>query len=273
MTANLLINERLYVAQEMAAAEIASFAGGGVAVFSTHCPTRDNVCEDAAVTVETDSASGVLAIADGLGGHAAGERAAEIALDTLRRIIIAATTESRPLRAAILDGIEEANRAVMGLGTGGGTTLAVVEVQPEAIRSYHVGDSAVMVFGGRGKLKFQTVDHSPVGYAVEAALLAREEALAHDERHLVSNIVGSPEMHVTISSTVPIRPRDTVVLATDGVTDNLRQEEIIARARKGPLAEVAGNLVADALRRMQQPADDHPSKPDDLTFIVYRPRV
>ncbi len=128
----------------------------------------------------------------------------------------------------------------------------------------------ILVVGQRGKLKLQTVPHSPVGYAVEAGLLDEKEAIHHEDRHLVSNIVGSPEMTIEVGRTLKLRPRDTVVLGSDGLFDNLHVEEITEIVRKGPLAAAASALADICRRRMDEPEPGRPSKPDDLTFLVYR---
>ena len=143
--------------------------------------------------------------------------------DTLRvRVRQGAST-----REAILSGFDRANRAVLQRGGGGATTLAVVEVRAGRLRSYHVGDSGVLVFGGRGKVRLQTIFHSPVGYAVEAGVLDEEEAMNHVDRHLVSNVVGDRSMHVGVSYPRRLRPMDTVVLASDGLFDNAYTEEVV----------------------------------------------
>ena len=170
----------------------------------------------------------------------------------------------------MLDGVERANAEVTGLAVGAATTLAVVELGRAAIRPYHVGDSTILVVGQRGKLKLQTVPHSPVGYAVEAGLLDEKEAIHHEDRHLVSNIVGSPEMTIEVGRTLKLRPRDTVVLGSDGLFDNLHVEEITEIVRKGPLGAAAAALADVCRRRMDEPEPGRPSKPDDLTFLVYR---
>ena len=65
--------------------------------------------------------------------------------------------------------------------------------------------------------------------------------------------------------------RDTAVLASDGLLDNLRTDEIVERARRGDPVEAARSLVQEARRRMLEPADGVPSKPDDLTLALFRP--
>jgi serine/threonine protein phosphatase PrpC len=153
---------------------------------------------------------------------------------------------------------------------GAATTLAVAEIQGDRMRPYHVGDSLILLVGQRGKLKLESVSHSPVGFAVEAGVLDRREALHHEDRHLVSNILGAPDMRIEIGSERALAARDTLLLASDGLSDNLHVREIAERIRRGPVGEAAEALAATARRRMFDPREDEPSKPDDLTLLVFR---
>jgi serine/threonine protein phosphatase PrpC len=92
----------------------------------------------------------------------------------------------------------------------------------------------------------------------------------HEDRHLVSNMLGVPDMRIEVGSTRRLAPLDTLLVASDGLSDNLHTEEIIECIRTGPLADVARQLVRDAHRRMEGPTEDEPSKPDDLTFVGFR---
>lgn len=259
----------LHLEQDMTAPAVFEFCGGRLAVFSAVCPGRNGPNEDGALHVQLDPQHGVLAVADGAGGTAAGARASATALKCLQARLEG--TDVGNLREALLTGFDDANRSVKELGVGAATTLALVRLRDGTARSYHVGDSLVLVFGQRGKRKLETISHSPVGYAVEAGLLDEQEALHHDERHLVSNLVGQPDMRVEISGALKLAPRDTVLVASDGLSDNLHVDELVELARKGPLDRVAERLAAMALDRMRTPRETLPSKPDDLTFLLYRP--
>ncbi len=176
-----------------------------------------------------------------------------MALSAVAESVAQGLADGGELRAAILDGFDRANAAVSGLGIGAATTLVVVEIDDGHVRPYHVGDSGVMIVGQRGFVRLQTVPHSPVGYAVEAGFLEATEALHHEELHLVSNMVGSPEMRIEIGPAVPLRPLDTVLLASDGLFDNLHTFEIIELVRKGALTRVMAELAAESRERMCEP--------------------
>lgn len=242
----------------------------GEAVVYTHVsPAKDTVNEDCAALISYDSNSGLLVIADGLGGQPGGETASARAIDCLAKTVSKAKSNNTPLREAVLNGIEQANKQILEK-TSGATTLAIVEIQNNSIRPYHVGDSMILLTGQRGKIKIQSVAHSPVGYAVESGMLDADEAIHHEERHLISNVVGADDMSVEIGTLRKLALHDTVIVASDGLFDNLYIDEIIETIRKGKLQHAAEELVRLAHGRMQQKIEEQPCHPDDLTFILFR---
>lgn len=246
------------------------FANGEAVIFTARSPLKETVNEDVLALIPLGDDAGVFVVADGLGGLPAGEVAARLAVTTLKQSLSTVAKDGISLREAILNGIEQANANILALGTGCATTLAVVELQAGIMRSYHVGDSLVMLIGQRGKLKFQNVSHSPVGYAVEAGLLDEVEAVHHEERNVVSNVIGTPDMRIDIGPAIELAPRDTLLLASDGLPDNLYVDEIVARVKAGPLRKSGNVLVQDCRARMQSSRQQLPSHPDDLSVILYR---
>lgn len=213
----------------------------------------------------------VLAVADGVGGTPAGREASNAAVRTLARVLSNGASDPTRLRSVIMDALEEANDQVIALARGAASTLVVGEIFSRQLRSYHVGDSELLTVGQRGRVKVRVVPHSPTGFAVEAGLMDADEAVQHDQRHILFNALGSPDMRVEIGTAVRIAARDTVLLASDGLLDNLFVDEIVQIIRMGPLAAAADRLVRVARERMAGDGIDSPSKPDDLTVILYRP--
>ena len=245
---------------------------GRVSWFSSKSPFRESPNQDGALVLGINATSAVVAVADGVGGLPAGDQAARLALDAVRDRFEDQTDASLSMRPSILDGIEQANQRVMGMNIGAGTTIAVAEIFENHVRPYHVGDSLILITGQRGKRRLLTIAHAPVAYAVEAGLVSELDAMHHEERHLVSNILGMEKMRIDVGSTIKLQVRDTLLLATDGLFDNLHLEEIVEIIRKGPLDEATEELATQAQRRMKTRVKlDDPQKPDDLTFVMYRP--
>lgn len=248
----------------------AAAAGGEAVAYCRRSPDKETGNEDTLAVIPLAGDTVVLAVADGAGGLPAGQRASRTAIRTVVESLKAVSDPSVMLRTAILNAMEEANAAVLALANGSATTLTVVSVEGRLVRPYHVGDSAALVTGQRGRLKMQTIAHTPVAFAVEAGFLDEVEALYHAERNLVFNFLGTADMRIEVGAELELAPRDTLLLASDGLTDNLHLAEIVEIARKGPAAETLAQLADYARERMLTPEAPTPSKPDDLSIILFR---
>jgi serine/threonine protein phosphatase PrpC len=268
---DVLTEDLVFFDTTMEGPQGASIAGGRVVFFSQRSPNKDMANEDALGLLPIGPSSGILAVADGCGGMPQGELAARTAIEALQRQVAQSNGDDKQIRTSILDGIEQANREVQLLGGGAATTMAVLEINDGVIRPYHVGDSTILMVGNRGRIKLHTTSHSPVGYAVEAGVLDAREAIHHEDLHLVSNVIGSPDAHIEIGARRRMSSRDTIVIGSDGLFDNLHVHEIVEVVRKGPLFPCAARLVQLATERMTQMASNLPCKPDDLTFLLFRP--
>ena len=245
-------------------------AGGSAVAITRKDPGKETENEDTAAVIPYGPGAAVLVVADGAGGLPAGKRASLTAVTTLAASLQTAMDKTMLLRTAILNGIEAANEAVLALSNGSATTMTVITIEGLIARSYQIGDSEALVVGQRGVIRLQTTAHSPTGFAVEAGFLDEREALHHKERHLVSNFLGTSDMRIDVGAGVELRPRDTVLVASDGLTDNVHLDEIIELIRKGRLVESAAAAVQLAGRRMAEPRSGQPSKPDDLSLILFR---
>jgi serine/threonine protein phosphatase PrpC len=253
------------------AAQLEFLIGGGALVaFTCRAPDKATDNEDSVAAIPYGPEAVVLVVADGAGGLPGGRRASRTAVTSLQESLNVAAAETMLLRTAILNGIDAANEAVLALGNGSATTLTVVTIEGHVARSYQVGDSEAMVVGQRGRIRTQTMAHSPTGFAVEAGMLDQRAALHHEERHLVSNFIGTQDMRIDMGSGLNLNPRDTVLLASDGLTDNVHLHEITEFVRKGPLPGAVEAITGLARRRMMVETMHQPSKPDDLSVILFR---
>lgn len=247
-----------------------SLGGGNVVAYSNRSPDKETENEDTVAVIPFGPEAAVLVVADGVGGLPGGKRASQTAVSELAGTLRTAMTETILLRTAILNGIEKANKAVLDIGNGSATTMTVVTIEGLVARTYQVGDSEAIIVGQRGRIKSQTMVHSPTGFAVEAGFLDKREALHHEERHLVSNFIGTNEMRIDMGPAVKLRSRDTVLLASDGLTDNIHIDDVINIMRKGPLNKAIESMVHLAHHRMINESKLQPSKPDDLSVILFR---
>ena len=245
---------------------------GRAVVYSARCPGKTTPNEDSVLVMMTDAGVLVLAIADGCGGFAAGNMASRVAIEAVAERVNGAPAGEH-LTATVLAAFTQANRAVLDLGVGAGTTLSILTVEGRTVQAYHAGDSPILVTGQRGRIKLHPVAHSPTAYAMQSGQITEAQAMVHVDRHIITNMVGSMDMHVEVSSPAQLAPRDTIVLASDGLSDNLRLSDIVEITRKGDLETSIETLVHRCDERMASASvsADRPGKPDDLSVILYRP--
>jgi PPM family protein phosphatase len=260
----------LHAGEALIGPELHEIAGGVACVYTACSPGGERTNEDAVALIPFDDESAVLAVADGVGGLPAGALAAGAAVRALRDALARSRERGRNLRSAILDGIDQANLAVLETGVGAAATFAVVEIEGRRMRPFHVGDCEIVLVGQRGRVKLQTISHAPVALAVEAGIIDRRAAMHHVDRHLVSNVVGDVDMRIEMGSWRTLAPRDTLIVGSDGLYDNLHLAEIVERARRGALLPAARALAEAARARMTGAEAGAPSKPDDLTFVLFR---
>jgi protein phosphatase len=174
-------------------------------------------------------AQGLYVVADGMGGHAAGKTASELAVSALVRALGEQATGDRlgGLRAAILaahDAIVAHAARHEGM-QGMGTTLAALLVEGDLAIFGHVGDSRIHVFR-RGRLHRITLDHSLVSELVSLGHIEQWEARVHPHRNVITRALGMRGRVEPDLAALPIEPGDRFLLCTDGVTGQIEDEEI-----------------------------------------------
>lgn len=258
----------LFLQSEMKVPQEFVFPEGRVVAYCCSCPEKGLPNDDSAAVIRTANGAIIMAVADGVGGGPMGYRASAIAVSVLADHLLSCD-DPEDLRPLILDAIENANREILEVGGGSATTLSVVEIQGGAARAYQVGDSMSLITSQRGVMKWKSTSHSPIGYAVESGMMDEFEAMRHNERHLVSNLVGDREMYIEIGSTQSLAARDTVLLGSDGLFDNLHLEEVVQAGRVGAPLDRVSNLVRDTKERMASGQTREFGKSDDLSVLLY----
>jgi serine/threonine protein phosphatase PrpC len=191
----------------------------------------------------------LYAVADGMGGHRAGEIASRVAVEEL---LVAAP--GRYDAKALGRAVRAANRAVIAAAeksrtrAGMGTTLTAAMVDANRIAIAHVGDSRAYLLRD-GRLERLTDDHSMVADLVRAGSLTEEEARFHPQRSVITRALGSDPNMLADVFEVEGEPGDRLLLATDGLTAMLADDYIsdILGAEADP--EKAVQALVDAANR------------------------
>jgi len=205
---------------------------------------------------------GLLAIADGMGGHASGEVASKMAIEILRESL---KKEGEPLPDRLSSGVKLANRMIYEAAqsqpqlNGMGTTLTALQLDGNRLSIAHVGDSRAYLIRG-GVIEQITDDHTIVSEQVARGMMTREEAARSDMRNILSRALGvAPEVDVDMEG-LTVSEGDQLVLCSDGLSELISDDEILAEVRSNKRPELACNeLVNLANQRGGE---------DNLTVIV-----
>lgn len=229
--------------------------------------------EDVLLVKQLNENSTVIAVADGLGGHCSGEQAARLQItllrDELNSIGDADVRAGIEVRNAILNAIEKCNDRLLSENTNSATTVIVVEIHKTRLRTYHVGDSVAILAGQRGLLKAKTLPHSYVSMGIESGFLDPSEEITHEDRHYIMNYVGKSDMRVDVGSPFQCDKFDTLLVCSDGLTDNLSLESIVGLIQSGPIDDCLRNLQASCIEAMHRDTGQF----DDLTIVLLRPGI
>lgn len=195
----------------------------------------------------------VFLVADGMGGHAAGDVASALTVEVFATLEGEVIT-SEAVRGAVVRANEavRAHAATHPESVGLGTTvagLALLEGPAPHWAVFNVGDSRVYLFRD-GVLRQLTIDHSEVQELVDQGLLSPEEAAVHPSRHVITRAVGEetcPEVDVVV---FPVATGGRFIACTDGLTTELADEEVAAiLAANHPPQDTARILVRRALEQ------------------------
>jgi len=172
----------------------------------------------------------LIVVADGMGGHSAGEVASRLAVDVVTR---AYYEDGGDARSALEKAFHEANREIHKAAendaskNGMGTTCTALVLQNGTAISAHVGDSRLYLVR-EGSIYLMTEDHSAVMEMVKAGLITLEQARHHPEKNVILRAMGShPEVEVTTwQEPFPVKAGDRFLLCSDGLYDLVEDEEI-----------------------------------------------
>jgi len=198
---------------------------------------------------------GFFAVADGMGGHQAGEVASRQALQTLERFLRTYLSGCADAGVVLAEGVQEANRVVYQMSLnypgcrGMGTTLSAVLIRDRRLYLAHVGDSRIYLLQ-KGRIAQLTEDHSAVQDLVRNGGLTEDQARQHPYRHVLTRALGVEPLVEVDTARLALQPQDLILLCTDGLSGLLDEEELsrIVYAFDRPDQAVSA-LVEQALAR------------------------
>ena len=174
----------------------------------------------------------LIAVADGMGGHAGGQIASTLALDSLRSVF--ENSGASDPAEILISGFASAQQSILAHTEsnpeldGMGTTCTAAILQSGHLSYGHIGDSRLYLFHA-GRFDQITVDHSLVNQLVQNGTISPDQAAGHEQKNVLTRALGmkSPDMAADFSNQpIPLSPGDVLVMATDGLHGVLSVEEI-----------------------------------------------
>ncbi|MFT4978432.1 MAG: serine/threonine protein phosphatase PrpC [Myxococcota bacterium] len=237
-------------------------------------PVREN--NEDSLLIDLDS--GLFVVADGMGGHASGEVASAISVETVQEILLDQhdPDETRLDRQALDDddAIRERLRYAMNqasirirkaaldnpVHSGMGTTLTVLLIEDGTAHFGHVGDSRLYLLRD-GRMKRLTRDHTVVQQEIDAGRLTPELARIVPHKNILTQSVGYHGPVEPDTSTRPVLDKDIFLLCSDGLTDPLDDQALTDICMRTPFEDLADELVRQAIDNGTE---------DNVTVIVIR---
>ena len=215
-----------------------------------------------------DAGHKLYVVADGMGGHAAGEVASQIAVDSIGEFVVLTAGNEEITWPFGLDetisydgnrlktAIRHANRKVLEATRenaeleGMATTVAAVLVDGDIANIAHVGDSRIYKWSD-GEMTLLTSDHSWVNEQIQTGVISPEQARSHPLRNVVTRALGGRADLLVDIQALPVKSGEVLLLCSDGLTTMLPDEDIVAVLERsaGDISTAARDLVDEANER------------------------
>ena len=193
-------------------------------------------------------------VADGMGGHAGGEQASRIATQEIQGFLVSHWDDSESTPKLLEKALLEANKAIVhdqqqhpersDMGT---TVVAVVFRSPDCPWCANVGDSRLYRFR-ESQLQLVTEDHTWVARAIKIGEITEEEARNHPYRHILSRCLGREDLHKVDVQPLDVKIGDRLLLCSDGLTEELNNQNIAEHLGKSPILETASLSLIEAAK-------------------------
>ncbi|MBW9221010.1 serine/threonine-protein phosphatase [Methanothermococcus sp. SCGC AD-155-M21] len=208
----------------------------------------------------------LLAVADGIGGHNAGEIASEMALDTLEKFITEryredlSTEEIKEiLREAYNLAHSKIKENAVGDRTGMGTTLTTAIIKGDKCIVANCGDSRAYLIRD-GNVIDRTKDHSFVQALIDSGQISEEKAMTHPMKNIITSALGLDELQIEVYQW-NLKKEDVLLLSSDGLHDYVNKEDIlnVLRSNEDP-KDIVNELLNIALEKTK----------DNVSIVVYK---
>jgi serine/threonine protein phosphatase PrpC len=213
------------------------------------------------------SGESVYAVADGMGGHLAGEVASAAALEPVAALDGRVFADGDEAGSALTEAVRTANAAVARMAAeepafrGMGTTLTVAMIEGRRLHIAHVGDSRAYLLRG-GEFAQITDDHTLVQHLINEGQITKEEAATHPQRSIITRAIGVSLDVAVDHETLELERGDVLLLCSDGLTGVVSDDAIRDTLKRIPEpGEAAENLI--------DMANDQ-GGPDNITVLLLR---
>ena len=207
--------------------------------------------QDYANQYKNKAGKSMVLLADGMGGHRAGNIASEMAVTDLGAAWVSSEIETvNQVREWFAEHLEAVNRRIHLAGQddehkGMGTTLVAATVYDNILRVANVGDSRLYILGN--EITQITRDHSLVEEMVSMGEINREQARNHEKKNIITRAIGGYDTVEAEMFSVDLKPNDCILMCTDGLSNMVEDADILKIVKSAPDIETAAkNLVAAA---------------------------
>ncbi len=212
--------------------------------------------EDACFVIPEDK---IYIVADGVGGSNAGEVASRNAVSCIAEYVkknpVKNAKDRESIKKYFVDCVGQANRRIFGLAgeqsenQGMATTLVLAYVNRRKAYVVNLGDSRAYLLRNGGLTQI-TEDHTYINDLVKSGIISKESAKTHSDRHIIMKALGADDRVLPDIFEVKLMRDDILLLCTDGLYDEVEDDEICRILNSGqPMSEMCNSLITTANRK------------------------
>lgn len=231
-----------------------------LSIYETGCVRKNN--EDCYLILPE---AGLFAVADGMGGHNAGEIASKLAIEELKeKAAQLADINTKDVLRWMTETVEDANSKIFELSSrssetmGMGTTLTALLIKDSKAVIGHIGDSRIYLWRD-GNLSLLSEDHSMVNELVRLGQLSKDKARNHPHRNILSRALGVEKDIAIDCFQLEVQKGDVFILCTDGFSNVIDDEELVAEL-------LASENWEQSLKKLKKSVLDR-GAPDNFTVV------